>query len=170
MLGGIDKVDEARGMLGAERRLSVRRASAQISAMVAWADTTGADDDSEAQRRPSVALVPRGSVTGTGELAELADVFKTSADRDAIMRVWQHLRATHSDGGWVVIITKAATNGLNLNFPTDDGESMLYMAVQRQYKDAVRSLLALGVETGVQVTAMVSFTAVAQKHGRAVHL
>ena len=109
LLGGVDRVDEVSGVLRTEQRLSVRRAS-QVNALIT---AGGMEDKSEAQRRPSVALVPRGSLNAAGglaELGELTEVFKDNAERDAVLRVWQRLKATHSDAGWFDIITLACSH------------------------------------------------------------
>ena len=68
--------------------------------------------------------------------------------------MWQQLLATYSDAAWVSIIERAKARGLDLDFTSGDGESILYMAARRGYERAAKLLLEYKVDTGVQVSAM----------------
>ena len=84
-------------------------------------------------------------------------MFDANQKRREILKVWRQLRATRSDAGWVSIIERAKALGLDLDFPSADGESIMCVATQRGYERAVKLLLQYKVDTGMQVSAMVSW-------------
>ena len=69
-------------------------------------------------------------------------------------QAWQQLLATYSDAAWTSIIEGAKARGLDLDFTSADGESILYMTARRGYERTAKLLLEYKVDTGVQVSAM----------------
>ena len=78
-----------------------------------------------------------------------------SERREQILLVWQKLRSTNGDSGWLKIINGAREKKLDLDFPSAEGETILMQAVGRRYAKSVKRLLELEVDTNVQVSSMV---------------
>eukprot|EP00618_Florenciella_parvula_P016977 CAMPEP_0119473200 /NCGR_PEP_ID=MMETSP1344-20130328/4942_1 /TAXON_ID=236787 /ORGANISM="Florenciella parvula, Strain CCMP2471" /LENGTH=2127 /DNA_ID=CAMNT_0007506261 /DNA_START=134 /DNA_END=6517 /DNA_ORIENTATION=- len=100
-----------------------------------------------ARRRSSFAL-------GGCVVASPADVDVQNKRRSDILLVWQKLWATGSDAGWLEVITSAHQGRLDLDFPTPEGETILYKAAGYRHIKSVAQLLELGANTNLQVTAM----------------
>ena len=91
---------------------------------------------------------------GNNTLEELQSVEVQNRRRTKIIIVWQQLRATSRDTGWLKVITKAHHRRLDLNFPTPQGETILHKAVEYRYVKSVERLLEYNVNVNLQVTAM----------------
>ena len=74
--------------------------------------------------------------------------------RAEVLRFWRVLRAVRGDGAWLRVINEADAAEVDLNYPTPDGETILYKAAEHRYVGSVERLLELDVDVNRQVTAM----------------
>ena len=91
----------------------------------------------------------------------MRDLDAQNKKRSDVLLAWQRLWATSTDAGWLEVIRSMHQTGrlrhqrqLNFDFPTPEGETMLYMAAFYRHVRSVKRLLELGVNTNLQVTAM----------------
>ena len=68
------------------------------------------------------------------------------------LHMWRNLRVARGDRAWCKIVNDAQIIGVDLNFPTPEGETVLYMAALQHYSLCVQKLLAAGVKANVQVS------------------
>ena len=103
------------------------------------------------QQQPLIPLQQLRKASGPGEERY---VDKENMQRAEIIIQWQRLRATGSDSGWLKVIRTAHREGLDLNFPTAEGESILYKGAEHRHVQSVAQLLKVGVDVNLQITAM----------------
>ena len=106
-------------------------------------------------RKNSVVLVPRASLSSSANtLLTMAKVFEENKRRTQILLTWQQLKAMSGDARWVKVIDRANALGLDLDFPTAEGETILYKAAENRYSKSVERLLELNANANLQVTSM----------------
>ena len=87
-------------------------------------------------------------------IGTVGTVESTIKQRTMILAYWRELRGKRGDNAWLDVINRAEAAEVDLNFPTPDGETILYKAAEHRYVRSVRRLLELEVDPNLKVTVM----------------